>query len=334
MAKEQPADGFRVRPLFSQHGFQLHYIEQPFPFPTELRGEIVVAAEAMALEIKLEPEPELTVQRHTDGQAIYFEAKSQGFSPASSNSKQARGHLLACGPAFAEVYKPLTTALLDYVVPADDSANMRDCLKTLKTELSAAKLETGNYAVDGLSVQETNLVYHLDEPLHDLLTDTASEIVVMAGLDEETDPSPLLLVYSDEDCPDVARQGHYRRVLQNQALANLLCTLHSKAPGQVIEISAPELLLHTTNGVFNFLGRERQKSMERVIVENLYRRISEYWKERLPNKVGLVGKTITLDFKNFSDREAILDWLEDAKRAGFDDKKPNNQGQLDLITPE
>ena len=38
MAKDQPAEGFRVRPVFSKYGFQLHYIEQPFPFPTELRG--------------------------------------------------------------------------------------------------------------------------------------------------------------------------------------------------------------------------------------------------------------------------------------------------------
>ena len=120
MAKDQPAEGFRVRPVFSKYGFQLHYIEQPFPFPTELRGAIEEIATAKKLKIKLHPEPELTVQRPTDGQAIYFEAKAHGFSSSSSNSEQARGHLLACGPAFAEVYKPLTKALLDYVVPATD----------------------------------------------------------------------------------------------------------------------------------------------------------------------------------------------------------------------
>jgi len=90
MAKEQPEEGFRVRPLFSQHRFQLHYIEWPFPFPTEIRAEIVAAAESLSLEFNLEPEPELIIQRPADGQAIYFEAKAQGFSPKSSNSRQAR----------------------------------------------------------------------------------------------------------------------------------------------------------------------------------------------------------------------------------------------------
>lgn len=334
MAMDQPAQGFRVRPLFSQHGFQLHYIEQPFPFPTELRREIAVAAAALNLEIKLEPEPELTIQRPADCQAIYFEAKAQGFSTASSNAKQARGHLLACGPAFAEVYTPLTKALLDYVVPAGDSTEMRRCLAELKTELAAAKLETGSYTVDGLSVRETDLIYHLDEPLRALLPGSAPEIAVMTDLAPDTDPSPLLLIYSDEDCSDATRRGHYRRVLQNQAWANLLCTLHGKESGQVIEVSAPELLLSTTNGVFSFLGRERQKSMGLVIAENVFRRIADYWKEKLPNKVRLVGKTITLDFSNATDREAILDWLEDVKRTGFDDQKPPDNAQLDLIPPD
>ena len=334
MAKDQPDEGFRVRPVFSRQGFQLHYIEQPFPFPTEMHGEIVKIAEAKALEIKLGPVPELTIQRHTDGQAIYFEAKAQGFSPKSSNCEQSRGHLLACGPAFAEVHKPLTTVLLDYVVPETDSVDMRNCLGQLNAELISAKLNTGEFAVDGLSVKETNLVYHVDEPVRAILPRDETEIAVMTDLNDDTDPSPLLLVYSDEDCPDAARRGHYRRVLQNQALATLLCFLHGKAQGQVLEISAQELLIQTTIGVFNFMGRERQKSMERVIVENIFRRMAEHWRAKLPNKVLLTGRTLTLDFKNSSDQEAILDWLEDSKKTGFDDKKPKDDGQLDLLAPE
>ena len=35
MAKEQPAEGYRVRPVFFEHGFKIIYIEQPFPLPEE-----------------------------------------------------------------------------------------------------------------------------------------------------------------------------------------------------------------------------------------------------------------------------------------------------------
>jgi hypothetical protein len=82
--------------------------------------------------------------------------------------------------------------------------------------------------------------------------------------------------------------------------------------------------------VFGFLGRGRQKGMERLIVENVFRRIFGYWKEKLPNKIQLVGKTLTLDFSVFSDRDKILDWLEDAKHTGFDDKKPSGYVQPEL----
>ena len=328
MAKEQPQNGYRVRPFFHEHGFQLHYIEQPFPFPTEARNLIESTAQSLSLEINLNPEPELTIQRHTDGRAIYFEAKAQGFSQESSNSRQARGHLLACGLSFAEVYKPLAGALLDYVVPSEDMDSMRNCLSMLKTGLKLARLEAGDFAVDGLSIRGTELAYHLDKPISALLSTSEIEVAVMKGLDQETDPSPLLLVYSDEDCPDSARAGYYRRVLQNQAVANLLCILHRRTDEQILEISAQELLTLTTIGVFEFLGRGRQKSMERVITENIFRRIFEHWKERLPNKIRFASKTIIFEFKNPSDRETVLDWLEDVKRVGFDDKKPDNQPEL------
>ena len=61
MAKDQPHAGYRVRPFFSEHGFELHYIEQPFPFPTIARSQIESVAQARELEINLNPEPELTI---------------------------------------------------------------------------------------------------------------------------------------------------------------------------------------------------------------------------------------------------------------------------------
>jgi hypothetical protein len=335
MTKDQPNGQCRVHPLFSRHGFELHYIEQPFPFPPELHDKIENASRKHAMPVKLHPEPELTIQRSSDGRAVYFEAKSQGFSSASSNAAQARGHLLACGPAFAEVYRPLTSALLDYVVPEEDTVGMRDCLRTLSTELrSEAGLEPGEFAADGLSLNGTNLLYHLDSPLRSLLPTTEGSVVIMADLREDTDPSPLLLVYSDQDLPDEMRRGHYRRVLQNQALATLLCNLHGSPSGHQPTISARDLLVETTIGVFNFLSRARQKGMERLIVENLFKRITEHWKSKLPGKVTLLGHLLGFDFTVASDREAILDWLEDSKKTAFEDTKPAGTNQLELLPQE
>lgn len=327
MTKDQPQTGYRVRPLFHESGFELHYIEQPFPFPELTRKQIESAAQTSSLLINLKPEPELTIQRASDNRAIYFEAKAQGFSVESSNSKQARGHLLACGPAFAEVYKPLMGALLNYVVPVDDAGSTRNCLKTLLSELRSANLAPGDFSVDGLSINGRSLDYHLDQPVQRLLNFSQGHVSVMTDIDEKTDPSPLLLVFSEEDCPNAERAGHYRRVLLNQVLANLLCMLHRQNDVMAVEVSAQELLKQTTIGVFDFIGRERQKRMERMVVENLFRQISDFCSGRFSGKVRVRAKTITFDLASASDRGSILDWLE---RITFEDRKPNDLEQPDL----
>jgi hypothetical protein len=103
MAKEQPSSGYRVRPLFFENGFRLVYIEQPFAFPDATARAI----QDSTLDIRGAPEPEVILGRDADKKALYFEAKANSFSPSSDNCGQARGHLLACGPAFAESLKPL-----------------------------------------------------------------------------------------------------------------------------------------------------------------------------------------------------------------------------------
>ena len=334
MAKEQPAQGFRVRPLFHEHGFQLHYIEQPFPFSPEVRNAIETVAESQSWEVNLTPEPELTIQRPDDQTAVYFEAKAQGFTSSSSNVKQARGHLLACGSAFYEAYKPLKAALLDYVVPNGDTEMMNQCLTELRGALAQQSLQPGPFAVNGLSFRDGSLHYHLDKATSALLPTSEPDAIVMSGLAPDTDPSPLLLVYSDEDCPDDKRRGHYRRVLQNQVLANLLCLLNRLPVGQVVEISALEILVQTTIGAFEFLGRQRQKSMMALVSENLFRRVFEYWKDKAPELVTIAAKTLTIHYKDIAQKEQFLGWLEDGKRTGFLDDRAGSAAQLDLLPSE
>ncbi len=100
MAREQPSVGYRVKPIFHELGFKIAYIEQPFRFPPDMFN----ALKRSSLNVSLKPEPDVIMIRSRDGKGLYFEAKAQSFSPASNESRQARGHLAACGPAFVEVY--------------------------------------------------------------------------------------------------------------------------------------------------------------------------------------------------------------------------------------
>src|SRR6185295_1750448 len=59
MAKEQPTENYRVRPLFFELRFRIIYIEQPFPLPEEMASD----AQGSSLLITLAPEPELILGR-------------------------------------------------------------------------------------------------------------------------------------------------------------------------------------------------------------------------------------------------------------------------------
>src|SRR5205823_11055462 len=98
------------------------------------------------LAIAAKPEPELLLQRTVDKKALYFEAKANSFSPDSTTTRQARGHLLACGPVFEEVMQPLKQALLCYVLPADKCGPMTACLTALASELRGKALSPGNHS--------------------------------------------------------------------------------------------------------------------------------------------------------------------------------------------
>jgi hypothetical protein len=316
MAREQPPTGFVVKPLFFEQEFEILYIEKPFPFPQEIHDSI------RNKDISAKPEPELILRRTRDQKALYFEAKADSFSSSSpKNAKQARAHLLAAGPVFAEVMKPLASCLLCYVTPAEKCDLMRVCLEELTSGLKAGGWPMGNSSCHGLAVVNQELHYSWDKSFQTFCEISDFSTVVMSGLSDDTDPSPLMLIYSDEDSPATEDCDRIRRYMVNQAHALLLSDLHRLPPGDVYERTAEKFLLEMTDGVYEYLGKARQKGMRRLVKKNFFRRIGDYSKDRFPG-IKVQGQTLQVSFADSKGREEFLDWLEDFKRTAFSAKKP------------
>ena len=332
MAKKQSPEYFAVRPLFAERGYSVHYIDRTFDFPVETRNAIDAVIKKKNIDISRAPKPELTLRHSESSHALYFEAKANSFGPDRDEAKQARGHLVATGPAFAEVFKPLKSATLTYLLPESAREGMTSCLETLSAQLREARLRVGAYSVAGLSVADGDLSYHLDETGRVVLGLLDPKVVVMTGIAADTDPSPLLLVFSAQDCPDGERAGYYRRILQNQVIVHLLCELHRASVAAPFSLSTTEILELTTQGEFEFVGREGQREMESLIRENIFRRILDYWKDRVPGLVRVDGKVLRVDFQSDSRKELFLDWLE-SKKTGFDDAMPKTAGSQQGTLP-
>jgi hypothetical protein len=324
MAKEQPSTGYRVRPLFFEMEFRLVYIEQPFAFPDATAR----ALESSSLAIVKAPEPEMILGRSRDQKALYFEAKANSFGHTSDNSKQARGHLVACGPAFAEVLRPLEKALLCYVVPQDRCAPMADCLTSLTAELRSQTLSPGEHSVHGLAVNGQDLVYSWDGKFKQHCGIVENSAAVLHELQDETDPRPLLLVFTDEDCPSEEQSGYYRRVLLNQVVAKLVCDLNLLRPEQTYATTARELLRQTTDRILDYVGRERQNSMIRIVRQNVFARIFNFWRERQFSPVKLEADRLEIAFKDNLAKAEFMGWLEAPERTAFTDLLPPKEHPL------
>ncbi|MCX5638868.1 MAG: hypothetical protein NTX52_14420 [Planctomycetota bacterium] len=316
MAKEQPLDNYRVYPLFHNLKFKIIYIEQPFPFP----DQFVKTIQESGLDISVTPEPELILGREEDNKALYFEAKANSFGTDSTNCRQARAHFVASGPAFGEVFTPLDSCLLCYVVPNDVCSMMSKCLTTLKTELDNKGLKTGPFSSHGLAIKGDNINYCWDSAFMYHVEIEESYRPILNEVEENTDPSPLILVFSDEDCSDDILRNFYRQVVIEQVRSCLLCDLHSHNIGSEYETTPDNLLMKTTDGIFQYLGRERQKRLRRLIRENVFKRIFEYWQER-QSGIELTDDLLRITWNVIGEKEDFLDWLED-RHMRFDASKP------------
>lgn len=316
MAKEQPKENYCVYPFFHNLGFNILYIEHPFAFPEETSKAMINSG----LDIGIAPEPDLLLKRDIDNKALYFEIKANSFSKSSSDSKQARAHLMASGPSFGEVFPPLKSCLLCYVVPGEKRDKMSECLYALHEELKGKGLLPGESSSHGLSVNGTEIIYSWDDIFKAHVETDHESVSILSGLIEDTDPSPLILVYSDEDCNNIEMQDFYRRVLIDQVRASLLCDLQSHNLSIIYDTTPDNILLKTTDGIFQYLGRKRQKGLRKLVRESIFKRIHETWSEKQTG-VKLSGNSLSIIWNNIREKEAFINWLED-RRIKFITEKP------------
>jgi len=260
------------------------------------------------------------LKRDTDNKALYFEAKPDSFGINSSNCRQGRAHLVACGPVFGEVLSPLKSCLLCYLVPDEARQPMGACLVALSEELGFHGLKPGEFSCHGLRIDGTNLMYSLDEAFKGHTGVHENAVSVLSDVTDETDPTPLILVFTDEDCCDELKRDFYRQVVIDQVRSCLLCDLHELSPGASYSTTPDALLLKTTDRIFDFMGRQRQGNLRRLVRERVFKKVFDYWKDK-QNGVRLAQDGLTVSWSTADEKEVFLDWLED-RRTRFDATKP------------
>ena len=82
------------------------------------------------------------------------------------------------------------------------------------------------------------------------------------------------------------------------------------------------LLEELSGGVYQYLGRKRQKAMRGLVRNNVFRRIADYSKERFADVVSYERGALTFRFPDRDRKSAFLDWFEDVRRTAFSSATP------------
>ena len=86
-------------------------------------------------------------------------------------------------------------------------------------------------------------------------------------------------------------------------------------------ITAADILHQTTQGAFDYLGRERQKGMEALVRENVFATIRDHCKDRASGLATVKGRELTVSFGDHAKRDEFFDWLE-SRKTKFPDTAP------------
>src|SRR5262249_1824479 len=98
----------------------------------------------------------------------------------------------------------------------------------------------------------------------------------------------------------------------------------------VYERSAESLLGEMTGGLYEYLGRKRQKAMRKLVTENVFRRVADFSKARFPG-VQLKGDLLRVTFADERGKTEFLEGLEDFKRTAFRADRPLEEPLFDAL---
>lgn len=312
MAKEQPGEK-HVRPFLYELGYEVLSIDEPVPLP----DDIVRAIAESGLEVRRSPKPEVVFQRIETKSGLYFEAKANSFGSGSSNAKQARGHLIASGAAFPRIFAPLEDSILCYLVPNGAVGLMADCLGALARELEEKGFQVGTSSIHGLSIEADRLLYFWDDAFS-AREKLESKSVVLKEIRGDWNPSPPLLVFSGDDCPSGSSRDLRRRELLESVHRFLLSDVHAASGRLEAVVLLDDLLERSSEGLFEFLGKDARSFMRRVVHEKMFRYIEENGK-RKGCDIDLTPATLSFKWASRADRARCFKWLQGIR---FDAGRP------------
>lgn len=255
-ALEDLPDKGETQPVLRQAGYHLGAIGRRVIMPND---EVTLAAlTKLTGTASQDPcRPDIWLRHDTDPVHPLVELKAHGFSPESSNRRQAL-KLIAAGSDLASSLGEARTrpGHVLYATVAEDADGIATTLKTLARELSAEGAEPAPTGAIGLAIEDDGVVLsspesaNLPEPLGAAL----SSRPIVLRRDGDNDLQPLYLIPwipGNKDSQDLDLHSDGLRELTARVLAHMLAAVGQSRPPETLILNGSRLLSKATFGVFD-----------------------------------------------------------------------------------
>lgn len=308
-------EGGSVEPVLRKVGYYLAAIGRRVIVPSE-----PAALEALATlngsEDRSPCHPDLWLKHSSDPVQPVVELKSHGFSPDSSNSRQARKLIVSAFDLSASLADPQQRlGHVIYATDASDSSQLASSLKDLTSELAAHHAPVAPTAVLGFVEDDQGI--HLMSPMPEDLPSPASGAlsapVIVLRREDDNDLQPLYFVPwmpGNENGQDPGLRAEGLRELTARLLIHALAEVGQAQPPLELVLNCTQLLSRATYGVFDHWRDTDRKQFSETAAKILTQALKATAGVR---RVG--GDTLTLDLPSADVQDSIIYRLRHADPA-------------------
>ncbi len=308
-ALQELPESSQIQPVLRQAGYQLRSIEPRLIVP---KTPVAIAAlDKLAGSKDSSPcRPDVWLRHKEHPSDLIVELKSQGFSPNSSNSRQALKLLLAAFDLSESLGEPTRhSGHLIYATISDDTSNLEATLNNLASRLHNEGANAAPSSVIGFSEEVEGVAIsssssNLPKPAADAL---ASPAVVLRR-DDDNDLQPLYLIPwipGIEGNQDTQLQEAGYNELTSRILTYILSEIGRARVPTILKIVGEDIMNSSTFGIFNRWRSDNQKQFAKAVIKIIVRVLGSD-----TNVVSISGTRIELELQDSDTQDQILRLIE------------------------
>lgn len=304
----------QIRPILRRAGYQLRYIDPPLIVPGS--PVVIDALDKLSGSKDRSPcRPDIWLQHAEDPSELIVELKSRGFSPDSSNRRQAWKLISAAFDLSESLGEPTPhTGHVIYATILEDTLDLETTLNELASKLRNEGVNAASTSVIGFSEEAEGVAISSSSPnLPEPAADALASPAVILQKDGDNDLQPLYLIPwipGIKDSQDARLHAAGYNELTGRILTHIISRIGRSQIPNTLRITGEEIMSSSTFGVFDRWRSDTRKQFAKAVMEIIVRVLGSN-----TNMISINGTRMELELQDSDTQNQILRLIEQADHA-------------------